>query len=71
MVLYVFSMSAQPAVAGKGMARIKGGSYLPLYSADTQRITVKTFNMDIYPVTNADYLVFLSKYPDWKRSRMK
>jgi formylglycine-generating enzyme required for sulfatase activity len=71
MVLCVYSMSAQPAVAGKGMATIKGGSYLPLYSADTQRITLRAFNMDIYPVTNADYLLFLSKYPEWSRRKVK
>lgn len=71
MVLCVFSISAQPAVAGNAMVRIKGGYYLPLYSSDTQKVLVKDFSMDVYPVTNADYIRFLSKYPEWKKHKVK
>lgn len=55
----------------KKMAGIRTGTYLPLYALDSQRITVKKFYIDIYPVTNADYLLFVNKYPEWKKSRVK
>lgn len=52
------------------MARIKGGEFLPLYGVDSARVAVKTFLLDIYPVTNADYLKFVQKNPDWSKSRV-
>lgn len=53
------------------MAIVKGGSYIPLYSKNAQKSEVKSFQMDIYPVTNADYLKFVSSYPEWKKSNIK
>ena len=51
------------------MATIKGGSYLPLYGIKdrdktTKRVSLKSFKIDIYPVTNAQYKQFLEKYPE-------
>jgi hypothetical protein len=58
------------------MATIKGGSYLPLYGIKdrdktTKRVSLKSFKIDIYPVTNAQYKQFLEKYPEYRRSRLK
>lgn len=53
------------------MALIKGGVYLPLYSSDSQKVEVKAFYMDIYPVTNADYLAFVKKNRTWSKSKLK
>lgn len=53
------------------MSAIKGGTYIPLYSSDSQKINVNGFLMDIYPVTNEDYMTFLSKHPEWKKSKVK
>lgn len=53
------------------MARVKGATYIPLYSSDSQRVAVKSFQMDIYPVTNADFLAFVQKNPSWKKSKIK
>lgn len=69
-LINAISISAQPGGVKK-KARIGTGTYLPLYSLDSQSVTVKSFSMDIYPVTNADYLLFVNKYPEWKRSRVK
>ena len=69
-LMNVISMSAQP-VGVRKKAKIAAGTYLPLYSLDSQRVSVKSFSIDIYPVTNADYLLFVNKYPEWKRSRVK
>ncbi|NER14689.1 SUMF1/EgtB/PvdO family nonheme iron enzyme [Leptobacterium flavescens] len=53
------------------MVRIKGGSFIPLYGTDSATVVVKDFLMDVYPVTNADYLRFVKEYPAWKRSKVK
>lgn len=54
-----------------GMALIKGGFYTPLYSLDSQKVDVNSFYMDVYPVTNGDFAVFLKSHPEWKRSVAK
>lgn len=54
-----------------GMVLIKGGNYLPLYSKNVQEIKVNSFYMDVYPVTNADFLDFVKKNPEWQKSKVK
>lgn len=55
------------------MAAVKGGSYIPLYGADVDgsRVAVAAFLMDVYPVTNEQYLSFLKANPEWRRSSIK
>ncbi|SRX75800.1 Serine/threonine-protein kinase pkn1 [Aequorivita antarctica] len=53
------------------MVLVKGGVYLPLYGAENKTIKVDPFLMDIYPVTNADYLKFVEEYPQWKKNNIK
>ncbi|MCC6185634.1 MAG: formylglycine-generating enzyme family protein [Chitinophagaceae bacterium] len=53
------------------MVSIKGGYYLPLYSLDSQKLLVKDFLMDVYPVTNNNYLSFLQENNEWERSKVK
>ncbi|MCM4154431.1 hypothetical protein DHD80_00245 [Gramella sp. AN32] len=53
------------------MAVIEGGEYIPLYGRDSARIKVDEFAMDIYPVTNGEYLKFIKKNPEWQRSKIK
>lgn len=52
------------------MATVKGGVYIPLYGADNKTVKVEPFLMDVYPVTNADYLKFVQEYPKWKKSKV-
>jgi formylglycine-generating enzyme required for sulfatase activity len=52
------------------MVLIKGGNYLPLYSKNVQEIKVKSFYMDVYPVTNADFLSFVIANPEWQKSKV-
>ncbi len=59
--------SAQPV----NMVSIKGGVYIPLYGVDSTAVSVNSFHMDIYPVTNEGYLNFVMKFPKWKRSEVK
>lgn len=53
------------------MVFIKGGAYTPLYGRDSMQVTITDFKMDVYPVTNKDYLEFVKKNPKWKRSNVK
>lgn len=58
--------------AGREVLLVPGGEYLPLYGdADGSNgpgISVETFRMDKYPVTNADFLRFVKAHPEWRRS---
>src|SRR5690625_1857577 len=55
----------------EGMARIEGGSYLPFYSPDQQRIDIESFYLDRYHVTNGEFLEFVRENPEWRRSNVK
>lgn len=52
------------------MVSIKGGTYIPLYGRDSLKVTISDFQMDIYPVTNKQFLEFTKKYPKWQRSQI-
>ncbi len=54
-----------------GMKQVKGGSFVPLYGADSADVSIADFYLDIYPVTNQQYLDFVRKYPKWQRSNVK
>ncbi len=54
------------------MASIERGTFVPLYGATSKKpVQVDAFNIDVYPVTNVQFLEFLKKYPENSRSRMK
>lgn len=55
----------------KKMVEIQGGSYKAFIGKDSGRIVkVTTFYIDETPVTNAEFLVFLRKNPQWARSKV-
>ncbi len=60
---------------GKGqsdkMAFVKGGSYVPFFGEKGKSVVVKSFLMDVYPVANKEYIQFVIKYPEWKKSKAK
>lgn len=71
----VFLFAAGLCSAGTipiGMARVAGGVFRPAYRAtnDPAQIQVKTFALDIVPVTNGDFLEFVRANPSWQRSRI-
>ncbi len=53
------------------MVKIKGGTYVPLYGRDSMQVTINDFFMDVYPVTNEEFLAFINKNPKWKKSQVK
>ncbi len=69
--LLLISVSGQVNPQPAAMVKIRGGSYIPLYSKDIQKTEVKGFEMDIYPVTNSDFLAFVKSNPEWSKSKAK
>jgi formylglycine-generating enzyme required for sulfatase activity len=57
--------------APENMVLIPGGNYIPLYGNNTIFVKVEPFFIDIYPVTNADFLYFVRRFPEWSKSRVK
>lgn len=53
------------------MAKVNGGTFVPPYSLDSQKVIVKPFMMDVYPVTNADFKKFILKNQQWRKSNIK
>ena len=44
------------------MATINRGAFVPLYGTTSKKpVQVASFSIDIYPVTNAQYLAFVKK----------
>ena len=54
------------------MVSVKEGSFVPLYGATSKNpIKVKSFFIDVYPVTNDEYLNFIRKNPNLSKSKIK
>jgi formylglycine-generating enzyme required for sulfatase activity len=62
---------AEPVPAG--MAIIPAGRYTPAFRGerDPRTIEVKSFFLDVLPVTNGDFLEFVRANPKWRRSQVK
>ena len=73
----VWASWAAPAAGGvpeppSGMQYIVGGVYTPLFKEEgaEQPTPVAPFYLDIYPVTNAQYMAFIQANPRWRRSQV-
>ncbi|WP_339883700.1 formylglycine-generating enzyme family protein [Polaribacter vadi] len=51
------------------IVKIKGGEYIPLYGRDSLMVTIDDFWIDVYPVTNKEYVNYVKKNPNWQRSK--
>ena len=51
--------------------KIKGGTFTPLYGSSKKKVRIPAFNIDEWPVTNAQFLEFTNKYPQWQKSSVK
>lgn len=69
LTLFLFVMNL--ACGQSKMVSIKGGTYIPLYGRDSLKVTISDFQMDVFPVTNSQFLDFVKKYPKWQRSKVK
>jgi len=64
--------AAAEAPAPAGMVRIPAGDYFPLLRGkdDPAGVPVPAFFLDVRPVTNAEFLLFVQANPRWQRSRV-
>lgn len=61
------SAAAQP----QDMVLVERNTFMPFYSSTDDSVTVDSFYMDVYPVTNAEFLEFVEANPQWRRSQVK
>ncbi len=56
-----------------GMANVPASIYRPLFrgEAGAKEIRIASFQLDIQPVTNEAFLVFVREHPQWRRSQVK
>lgn len=66
--LTLISLFAEPL---PDMVRVPAGSYTPLYIQDAAIINVKSFSIDVNPVSNQEFLDFVRQHPKWRRSQVK
>jgi formylglycine-generating enzyme required for sulfatase activity len=57
------------SAARAGMVRVSGGTFVPLYGPRDQRVRVDPYDLDVYPVTNAEFFRFVAEHPRWQRGR--
>ncbi|HVW22130.1 MAG TPA: formylglycine-generating enzyme family protein [Opitutaceae bacterium] len=73
--ILLLGLAAVPGATAKvapGMARIPAGAYAyPISVAPgAPTLHVPAFELDVRPVTNADFLEFVRARPEWSRSRV-
>jgi len=59
-----------PPTAPAGMVYLQPGIYEPLFKNEGVK-NVSGFFLDIYPVTNTEYLKFVQSHPRWRKSKVK
>jgi len=76
LLIYIQFSLGQSTQETSPMVQIKGGTYQPMYGIkekdkSTQKVKVKDFFLDVFPVTNEQYKQFLEEYPQYQRSQIK
>jgi len=66
------AMAAPDVVPPVSLVRIPAGVYVPLIRTanDAAQVNVAAFLLDERPVTNAEFLVFVTAQPQWQRSQV-
>lgn len=70
-LLGILAIANMAMAQNPNMAFIEKGAYTPLYGRDSLQVKVNNFMLDIYPVTNEEYVDFVTKNPKWRKSEMK
>lgn len=71
LILLIVGSSNIAAAQSDSMELVSGGDFMPFYSSTDDSVTVASFYMDKYPVTNAEFLEFVRANPKWRRSQVK
>ena len=69
-ICFAVLIQSQAYCQSDSMVEIKGGEFVPLYGTKSE-IPVGDFKMDVYPVTNSEFLEVVKKNPRWQRSQVK
>ncbi len=71
-VLALAGVAVAAAAAADGMVEIPAGTYRPLLRTrdEPAEVPVVAFLLDARPVTNAEFLAFVTAHPQWRRSRV-
>ena len=72
-VMFWMISAACSAAVPPGMALLPDGLYRPLFRSekDAKELPVKSFVLDLHPVTNAEFLEFVRANPRWRRAEVK
>lgn len=70
LIAFICALLAVPAVAAD-YAALPGGQFASVLPADAQdaAVVVAPFRLRITPVTNAQFLAFVTAHPQWRRDR--
>ena len=51
---------------------IGAGEFAPLYgvASELERLPVQKFELDVFPITNADFEAFISSHPEWSPNQL-
>lgn len=60
---------AEPGAPPPGMVRVDAGTYTPMFDVEGAQ-EIPAFYLDERPVTNREYLEFVTAVPEWRRSRV-
>ena len=77
MPAFIAALFAAACLLARGgepaMVNVPAGIYRPLFRGekDAKEIAVAAFQLDVRPVTNGDFLVFVRENPKWQRSQVK
>ncbi|MBK1828767.1 formylglycine-generating enzyme family protein [Haloferula rosea] len=67
----IVAVSGPPDDIPADMAKVEGGTYVPMFGERDKPRTVAPFLLDRRPVTNGEFLAFVREHPEWKRSSAK
>ena len=69
----VLAVARAEELTPTGMVLVPAGCYVPLFRSEKEPkdIAVKSFLLDVFPVTNSDFLEFVRANPKWQRSQVK
>jgi formylglycine-generating enzyme len=59
-------------IAAAEEVQVRSGKYVPFFRDEGEKDQqIESLSIDLYPVTNADYLEFVRKNPEWQKSKVK
>lgn len=70
-VIFILGLSVSKADTPNNWVKIPSGRFYPFFADTTVPVDIESFQIMTTQVTNADYLEFVKKNPQWRRSKIK